>query len=274
MSGASRRKERFGRRARAAVTVTAVGVAVACLGTVAFGSSAANGRQGRPQSRDLAYALAAGRDGKLAVAGVSRVGGIYQWAVARYTAAGTLDRGFGTGGKVLTGFGAQSDAGATSLAIYPEGKIVVAGYAYVRPKTDSGFAIARYTVAGKLDRTFGRNGKVLTYVGSGAHAVAIQADGKVVAVGGSRSGFALARYTRLGRLDRSFGRSGTVMTGFAHHCRGEHGRDPDGRQDRRRRCRLSCHEDRRCACPLQRQRRARSELRKGRTGRDQGRRGR
>jgi uncharacterized delta-60 repeat protein len=130
---------------------------------------------------------------------------LQKWALARYTVAGTLDGSFGTGGKVLTGFGAPlSHAEAESLAIRPDGRVVAAGYAYVRSRIDSGFALARYTVAGKLDPTFGRNGEVVTYFGSGrehssALAVAIQPDGKVVAAGhsdaGRRFGIALARYT-------------------------------------------------------------------------------
>ena len=224
MSGWRLRKDLFGRRARAAVMVAAVAVAVASLGTVALGSGSASGRQGT-RSTDLAYAVAAGRDGKLTVAGLSTHRG-RDFALARYTAAGRLDRRFGTGGKVLTDFGgARSYAGASSLAIRPDGKIVVAGYASVPPRSYPGFAIARYTVAGRLDRTFGQNGKVVTYFDSGRRAsvsaVSIQRDGKVVAVGSSsdspsfgRFRFALARYTSRGRLDRSFGRGGTVETDF------------------------------------------------------------
>ena len=214
MSGWHQRKEMFGRRARGAVTVAAVGVAVASLGTVALGSSSASAREGRSRTTvDFGEALAAGRDGKLVVAGLSSCSG-RSFALARYTAAGTLDRSFGTGGKVLTRFGAQSFAAARSLAIQRDGKIVAAGYAQ-----GSGFVIARYTVAGKLDRTFGRSGKVLTGFGSRSErssvlAVAIQADGKVVAVGNSSGRFALARYTLRGSLDRSFGRGGMVVTDF------------------------------------------------------------
>jgi uncharacterized delta-60 repeat protein len=216
-------QELFGHRARAAATVAAVAV-VGSLGTVALGSSSASGREGRYRSVDEARALAAGRDGKLVVAGIS--GGAYSgnFALARYTSSGRLDGSFGSGGKVVTSFGARSDAGAHSLAIHRDGRTVVAGSAHIPPRTDYAFAVVRYTGAGKLDRTFGRDGKVLTYFGSRgktayANAVAFQADGKVVAVGSSwpsdgRSGFALARYTLRGRLDRGFGRGGKVLTYF------------------------------------------------------------
>jgi uncharacterized delta-60 repeat protein len=207
MSGWRRRKEYFGGRARAAATLAAVGVAVASLGTVALGSSSASAREGRSRTTvDLGEALAAGRDGKLVVAGLSSCSG-RSFALARYTAAGTLDRSFGTGGKVLTGFGARTYAAATAVAIGRDGRIVAAG----------GEAIARYTVAGKLDRTFGRGGKVFDSA-VGVYALAIQANGKVVTAGLSwrrgRNWFALARYTRRGRPDSSFGRGGKVVTDF------------------------------------------------------------
>jgi uncharacterized delta-60 repeat protein len=226
ISGWRRRKELFGSRARAAATVATVAAMVASLGTVALGSSTASVREGRSSSVDLAYAIGIGRGGKLVVAGLSQRES-RDFALARYTNSGRLDSSFGTGGKVLTSFGPRSQAQARSLAIRPDGKIVVAGGAAVPPRIYYGFAIARYTVAGKLDRTFGRNGKVLMYFGSrrsnvsNLAAVAIQADGKVVAVGfssywpiGGRSSFALARYTVRGRLDRSFGRDGKVLTDF------------------------------------------------------------
>jgi uncharacterized delta-60 repeat protein len=202
-----------------AVVVAAVGLATAPLVTGALGST-----EGEAKSAVVALALAVGRHGELTVAGVSTRWGTKSardFAVVRYTRDGQLDGRFGRGGKVLTAFGPskRTDAGATSLAIRPDGRIVVAGYAYDQLKAASGFAIAAYTAAGAPDRTFGRNGKALTYVGprgdaSQAHAVAIQPDGKVVVAGNSRYRFALARYTRGGRLDASFGHGGTVVTDF------------------------------------------------------------
>src|SRR5688500_3104317 len=76
--------------------------------------------------------------------------------------------------------------------------------------------------AGALDETFGTGGKVLTDV-AGTHdegyALATQADGKVVVVGGRRFGsgpgfrynVSLARYLANGELDTSFGSGGLVI---------------------------------------------------------------
>jgi uncharacterized delta-60 repeat protein len=133
-------------------------------------------------------------------------------AVARYTAAGRLDRRFGTGGGVLADFGARSDSWARAVAVQRDVKIVAAGAMGPRGRGGS-LALVRYTRAGKLDPTFGRNGKVLTRDGQ-AGAVAIQADGKIVAAGSRGNGVALTRFTAGGRLDRSFGSGGSVVTGF------------------------------------------------------------
>jgi Domain of unknown function (DUF5122) beta-propeller len=86
--------------------VAASGVAAASSGTVALGSSSASGREATLRSTDVVNALAAEPDGTLVAAGSSRRGAHgRRFALARYTAAGKLDRRFGTGGKVLTGFG-------------------------------------------------------------------------------------------------------------------------------------------------------------------------
>ena len=45
--------------------------------------------------------------------------------------------------------------------------------------------------------------------------MAIQDDGKIVAIGSAVSGLALARYDPNGRLDPSFGGDGRVITSFA-----------------------------------------------------------
>jgi uncharacterized delta-60 repeat protein len=64
-------------------------------------------------------------------------------------------------------------------------------------------------VNGALDSSFGDGGKTFTAFGGDETALALQADGKIVMVGGGVTDFTLARYTTAGRLDSSFGRAGT-----------------------------------------------------------------
>ena len=78
--------------------------------------------------------------------------------------------------------------------------------------------------AGGLDPTFGTGGIVLTsfppvskkFHGTGGNAfdVAIQSDGKIVAVGWGLHDFAVARYNTNGSLDTTFGTGGKVETDF------------------------------------------------------------
>ncbi len=173
--------------------------------TTAFGSGT-----------DEAYALALAPDGKIVVAGRSRNGANYDFALARYHTDGTLDTSFGSGGKVVTAIGANTDE-AYALALDPDGKIVAAGTSLNGLTYD--FALARYNADGSLDTTFGSGGKVTTAIGSGydaAAGVALTPDGKIVLAGRSHNGtnldFALARYNANGTLDTTFGSGGKVVT--------------------------------------------------------------
>ncbi|MGW8365455.1 hypothetical protein ACWGK1_33525 [Streptomyces wedmorensis] len=131
-------------------------------------------------------------DSKIVTAGPA--GG--NFALARYNPDGSLDTTFDGDGKVITDFGGFEEAFA--VALQPDNKIVVAGYAVVGGTRD--FALARYNADGSLDTTFDTDGKVTTSFGADDRAdeVALQADGRIVAVGGTDAGgnpnFALARY--------------------------------------------------------------------------------
>ncbi len=169
---------------------------------------------------DEAYSVAIQSDGKIVVAGYSNDGHHNDFAVARYTANGTLDVTFGAGGKVTTAVGSGGDDRAYAVAIQGDGKIVVAGYSYDGSSNNDFFALVRYDAAGNLDGTFGTGGKVTTAFGSGgeeddaAYSIAIQSDGKIVVAGYSTDpdDFALARYNTIGTLDTTFGAGGKVTT--------------------------------------------------------------
>ena len=132
------------------------------------------------------------------------------FAVARYNPNGTLDTTFSGDGKQTTDFGGYEQANA--VAIQSNGKIVVVGYSANNSTTQgAAFALARYNPNGSLDTSFSGDGKQA--IGSdfdSATAVAIQANGKIVAVGiccGYHGGedFAIARFNLNGSLDPTFG---------------------------------------------------------------------
>jgi uncharacterized delta-60 repeat protein len=158
---------------------------------------------------DHAHAIALQPNGKIIAAGESSGG----FALARYNPNGSLDPGFGSGGTVKTAFG--SFAVITAIALQPAGKIVAAGFRLNAGQYD--FSLARYNSDGSLDMGFGSGGTVTTDFGSDdyANAIALQPDGKIVAVGQSGSHFALARYNPNGSLDTTFGSGGTVTTSVA-----------------------------------------------------------
>ncbi|MFL6273632.1 MAG: hypothetical protein ACJ74G_00360 [Blastocatellia bacterium] len=170
---------------------------------------------------DVANDIAIQPDGKIVAAGgaLNDTTGS-DFALARYNSDGSLDTGFGSGGKVTTNFFRAGDT-ATAIAIQPDGKIVVAGSA-LNDTTGSDFALARYNNDGSLDTSFGSGGKVTTdFFGDSdeARTIAIQSDGKLVAAGtigksGTVTDFALARYNLNGTLDVSFGTGGKVTTDF------------------------------------------------------------
>lgn len=121
-------------------------------------------------------------DGRILVSVQAQVGGTFDYMVARYTAAGTLDLGFGSGGVATVAFGTQNDF-ARSLALQADGSIVVVGNTQL---TTLDFGVARLTSGGVLDQTFAAGGKLTVDFFNAAdlaEAVAIQADGRIVVAG-------------------------------------------------------------------------------------------
>lgn len=142
-------------------------------------------------------------DGKIVAAGTAIWNNTLSqpFALARYTANGTLDTTFDSDGKLFIDFG-SFDQTAYHVLLQPDGKIVVAGYPNTE-SSDSDFLLARCNTNGSLDTTFGVGGKVRTSFGDlngGAYGAVLQSDGKIVAVGFNAtfsnewSQFALARY--------------------------------------------------------------------------------
>jgi uncharacterized delta-60 repeat protein len=94
---------------------------------------------------DTAHALALQEDGLIVAAGYSENrSASADFALARYTSGGKLDPSFGTGGKVLTDFGADRFGSASSVAIQQDGKIVAAGPSGAGGTNGDSFALVRY----------------------------------------------------------------------------------------------------------------------------------
>ena len=142
----------------------------------------------------------------------------------RLTTGGQAEGAFGGDGVATAELTKGTEGGgdwAGGVAIQPNGRIVVVGDAGGPAEYTSSFGVARFLGDGSLDASFGGDGTVRTNFtrwDDSAGDVAIQADGKIVAVGvagsmwGRLATFALARYRPDGTLDPSFGDGGKLRT--------------------------------------------------------------
>jgi uncharacterized delta-60 repeat protein len=170
-------------------------------------------------------------DGKIIAGGVIPYPGTpnEEYVLARYNANGMVDQRFGTGGKVafvrqeLSEVNAQRGnfsnlpytcQGLCQVVIQKDGKILAAGSPW-----RSNFAFVRVSPDGQVDSSFGHAGKVITTLGSQGDALgalALQGDGKIVAVGtcanARHTNVAVLRYNTDGSLDPSFSGDGKVTT--------------------------------------------------------------
>ena len=144
------------------------------------------------------------------------------FGVARCLPSGSLDTTFGKGGFITTFLGAYA-ATVGAVTLEANGDIVVAGTVSSEAGVKE-FAVARFTSAGVLDKTFGKSGVVTTQFSmqpQGATAVLVQPNGAIIVGGNTNNGggydgvtqiTALARYTSTGTLDTTFGTGGTVVS--------------------------------------------------------------
>jgi uncharacterized delta-60 repeat protein len=108
--------------------------------------------------------LAVQSDGKLVWAGEATAanGTNAAFAVVRFTANGTLDQGFGTGGLATTTFANSNVQGAQTVLVQPDGKILAGGAVLFggRPPKDIG-GLVRFNSDGSIDKGFGSGGQEL-----------------------------------------------------------------------------------------------------------------
>jgi uncharacterized delta-60 repeat protein len=158
--------------------------------------------------------------GRIVAAGFTQQPAGYDFGTVRWTAGGTLDAAFGAGGIVVTDFNGGIDLARAGLVVQADDKPVVMGEAQF--SSTPALGLARYTVSGALDPTFGTGGKVTTLVFNTVNdrlfGGTLQADGKIVGTGhawtGTRTDTVVARYNTDGTLDAGFGSGGTVVTVF------------------------------------------------------------
>ncbi|MFC4453617.1 hypothetical protein [Deinococcus sonorensis] len=147
--------------------------------------------------------------------------------LVRYKEDGTLDPSFGGGdGIVRPSYGLGDTVARAVQYNAAAGRIGVVGSS-ADPAGLVRFAVAKLLPDGSMDPAFGVGGKVTTAIGSGhsgANAVVMQPNGKLLAAGyttspDGKTDAAVVRYTANGSLDATFGSGGRSVVGQndGHH---------------------------------------------------------
>lgn len=190
------------------------------------------GEKGRVSTRvspgaNVPRAVKIDRNNKIVVGGFS---GQNKWVVVRYNPNGSLDNTFGNNGIASILFIEDGVDTLHALAIQDDGKIVVGGDVQVGSFAGLrmvDFGLARLTPEGELDLSFNKTGKQITSfvqpAASTLWALAVQPDGKIVAVGDASivNSLGVARYNTDGSLDLSFGEQGQKITPCEKTCHWE-----------------------------------------------------
>jgi uncharacterized delta-60 repeat protein len=176
---------------------------------------------------DVAQAVAVDPDGNIVLAGTN---GGNSSVLVRVTPSGALDLSFGNLGIAINDLSVNRGDALRALVRLDDGHYLGCG-SFSSIATGSDFVVARFNSNGALDPSFAGVGYAVTaFVDAGqtavdqCNALAVQADGMVVAAGVTTSGHphvALARYTTSGALDTNFGTGGQVDINAAATASGD-----------------------------------------------------
>jgi uncharacterized delta-60 repeat protein len=129
-----------------------------------------------------------------------------------------LDPTFGVNGVSILEFGSVSSAG-TDIVVQPDGRIVAAGHALGNVDFERYIVMTRHHPNGIVDSSFSGDGSSLTrwVYRDQANAIALQGDGKIVAVGqhavsnsGSAKSPSIYRFNSDGSIDSAFADNGQI----------------------------------------------------------------
>jgi uncharacterized delta-60 repeat protein len=161
-------------------------------------------------------------DGKLVLAGIATTlltptHDDADFGVVRLNADGSLDPGFGIGGRASVHFAGLDFAYAAALQA--DGAIVVAGRVSDSRADEADIGIARLLADGTLDAAFDGDGRLrldLSPTWDEAIDLAVQSDGRIVVAAAASAGgnftYTLLRLLADGSLDPTFGNGGRVDT--------------------------------------------------------------
>jgi uncharacterized delta-60 repeat protein len=138
----------------------------------------------------------------------------------RYEPNGGLDSSFGAGGVETV-----SNYYASSMTLYPDGRILIAGGPQPSPSTDGESAVLCFSANGVLDSGFGSGGIASFQMNEFVNSVALDASGRIFLGGASlmeaeASNILVACLNPDGSKDVSFGFDGVSIDGIAHKVPG------------------------------------------------------
>ncbi len=152
-------------------------------------------------------------NGVIVAAGKHFTGLDDDFAVLRLNPSGGLDS------MNTAAFASNKNEDAKSVVVLPDGRFLVGGEGNAGDYAQHG--VIRFMADGTVDDSFGNDGRASVDFGrlSHIHAMALQADGKLVVVGESYGGtnsarLAMARLKTDGTLDTTFGTAGLVQTSY------------------------------------------------------------
>ncbi|HEX2698965.1 MAG TPA: kelch repeat-containing protein [Acidimicrobiales bacterium] len=160
-------------------------------------------------------------DGDIVAGGTAVKGTESRFGLARYSADGAPDTGFGGDGTVKTAI--RSGANLAALAVQG-GEVVAAGVSNDVPGGTPAVTVVRYTDLGALNPSFGDAGKLVTQVGvaSRANGLAVDPAGRLLVAGLTAatdpdlddSDALLLRLGPNGELDTTFSGDGAAITDY------------------------------------------------------------
>ena len=152
-----------------------------------FGSGGAVAYDGPAGQNDYASDLALQADGRIVITGAVGTAESFSVFVARYDPSGQPDSGFGSAGTVIYRSPADRFFYGYSIALQPDGRLLVAGTGSNGSNND--IFVMRFNGNGSLDEGFGSSGVALSNISSGredaAYCLVLQSDGRIVVTGAS-----------------------------------------------------------------------------------------
>jgi uncharacterized delta-60 repeat protein len=156
---------------------------------------------------------------RIITAGSASIGNDYDFGATRFNANGLIDSSFSSFGNFIYNSGIKDFCNA--ISIQSDNKIILGGYSLYDDNINDSyteFKFIRLKENGQLDSTFNDSGIVkLRYmnVNTGALAMALQSDGKIIAVGnyidGNSIRFGVIRILTDGRIDSTFADNGLMI---------------------------------------------------------------